>query len=81
QTTYTFSVVVNGDAAIEANETVAVNLSNATGATILDGQGVGTIVNDDYGLSISDATVTEGDSGTVVLTYTVTASSAAPAGG
>ena len=81
QTSYTFSVVVNGDTVIEPSETVVVNLANVTGATIADGQGVGTIVNDDYGLSISDATVTEGDAGTVILTYTVTASSAAPAGG
>lgn len=44
----TVSVTVNGDTANEANETFTVNLSNATGGvSIADGQGVGTIVNDD----------------------------------
>ena len=44
----TFDVVVNGDTKFETNETLNVTLSNPTnGATILDGQGVGTINNDD----------------------------------
>ena len=46
-TTRTISVTVNGDFVIEPNETYAVNLSAATKATIADGHGVGTIVNDD----------------------------------
>jgi uncharacterized repeat protein (TIGR01451 family) len=46
-TTYTFDVQVNGDTTTEANETFFVNLTNASGATIADAQGVGTIVNDD----------------------------------
>jgi len=42
------SVTVNGDTKFEGNETFFVNLSNPTGgATIGDGQGQGTIVNDD----------------------------------
>jgi Zn-dependent metalloprotease len=41
------TVSVVGDTAFEPNEFFNVNLSNATGATILDGLGVGTIVNDD----------------------------------
>jgi hypothetical protein len=46
--TQTISVTINGDTKVEANETFNVALSNATnGATISDGQGVGTIVNDD----------------------------------
>ncbi|HZB42312.1 MAG TPA: ExeM/NucH family extracellular endonuclease, partial [Ilumatobacter sp.] len=45
--TYTFSVVVNGDTTDEPNETVLVNLTNVTGATMGDGQGQGTIQNDD----------------------------------
>lgn len=44
---YTFDVTVNGDATVEANETFYVNVSNITGATFLDGQGLGTINNDD----------------------------------
>jgi predicted extracellular nuclease len=47
QTSYNFDVTVNGDVSFEPNETFFVNLSNVTGATILDGQGVGTISNDD----------------------------------
>lgn len=45
--TYTFSVLVNGDAAAESDETFFVNVTNVTGATVGDGQGQGTIVNDD----------------------------------
>ena len=41
------TVSVVGDTTFEADEFFFANLSNASGATILDGQGVGTIVNDD----------------------------------
>jgi subtilisin-like proprotein convertase family protein len=40
-------VSLNGDAAIEPNETFFVNLTNPAGATISDSQGLGTILNDD----------------------------------
>ena len=43
----TILVPVVGDANAEANETLTVNLSNPSGATVSDGQGVGTITNDD----------------------------------
>jgi len=46
-TTSSFTVLVNGDTTTEPNETFTVNLSNASGATIADAQGLGTIVNDD----------------------------------
>lgn len=46
-TTGTIGVTVNGDTTVEPSETFTVNLSNASGATISDGQGVGTISNDD----------------------------------
>ncbi len=45
--TYTFDVIVNGDTTPEPNETFFVNVTNVTGATVADGQGAGTIVNDD----------------------------------
>ena len=45
--TYTFSVLVNGDTVNEANESFFVNVTNVTGAALVDGQGEGTIVNDD----------------------------------
>jgi hypothetical protein len=47
ETARTISVTVFGDFVIEPNETFAVNLSGPSGATIADGQGTGTIVNDD----------------------------------
>lgn len=47
--TYLFDVTVNGDLKVEPNETFFVNVSNVvgTGVTVADGQGVGTITNDD----------------------------------
>lgn len=45
--TYTFSVSVNGDTTTEPDESFFVNVTNVSGATVTDGQGVGTIVNDD----------------------------------
>jgi hypothetical protein len=51
------SVTINGDTAVEPTETFFVNLSGATnGATISDGQGVGTITNDDVVISKPDLT-------------------------
>ena len=44
---YTFTVIVNGDTTEEPNETFFVNVTNVTGGTVTDGQGQGTIVNDD----------------------------------
>ena len=46
-TTYTFSVLVNGDVDAEPNETFTVNVSNIVGATNSTAQGTGTIINDD----------------------------------
>src|SRR5215471_12592438 len=48
--TYTFDVLVNGDTNIEPNETFFVNVANVTGANMTDGQGQGTILNDDIAL-------------------------------
>ncbi len=82
QQTYILSVVVNGDTAIENDETFFVNVTNVSGATLLDGQGVATIQNDDLPtLSIDDVTLSEGNSGTKLFTFTVSLSAAAPSGG
>ena len=77
-TSKTFSVTLNGDTAVEANEVLAVNLSAPTGATIADAQGLGTLVNDDGPtLSIDNVAVTEGNAGTALMTFTVSLSQAA----
>lgn len=47
QTAKTIAVSLIGDSAVESDETFVVNLSAPSGATLADGQGVGTIVNDD----------------------------------
>ncbi|MDX6574111.1 MAG: large repetitive protein, partial [Blastocatellia bacterium] len=74
-TTFAFDVTVNGDTDIETSETFFVNVSNAAGATVGDGQGQGTIQNDDSpALSMNDVTVTEGNSGTTPATFIVTLS-------
>src|SRR5262249_59035703 len=52
QMTYTFSVMVNGDTNVEPNETFFVNVTNVTGANVADGQGAGTIVNDDFAITL-----------------------------
>ena len=74
----TIAVAVRGDTAVEANETFSVVLGTATRATIADGTGLGTILNDDVPptLTISDAQVTEGDAGTKQMLFTVTLSRA-----
>jgi serine protease len=78
QLTRTFLVTINGDATVEQNETLLVNLSGASGASILDAQAIGTIVNDDGPtLSIADVLIAEGNSGTKVMTLTVKLSQAA----
>jgi YVTN family beta-propeller protein len=46
-TSQTVAVAVNGDTDVEPDETFFVNLSGAVNAEILDGQAVGTIINDD----------------------------------
>jgi uncharacterized repeat protein (TIGR01451 family) len=75
----TVTVSVNGDTTIEPNETFTLDLSNSTNASIFDDQGVGTILNDDFPeLSISDVTVTEGDSGTTNATFMITLSGNTP---
>src|SRR3989442_880054 len=51
-TSQTVIVQVCGDTTFEANETFFVNLSSAMNATISDGQGLGTITNDDVSLMI-----------------------------
>lgn len=79
ETTKTVSVSIVGDTTIEPDETFFVNLSSPTNAVIGDGQGQGTITNDDSlatTISIGDATVVEGNAGTVNAIFTITLSAA-----
>lgn len=77
-TTLSVVVAVKGDTVVEPDETFFVDLSGATGASITDGQGRGTIINDDLpSLAITNASVSEGNSGTVNAVLTVTLSAAA----
>ena len=80
QTSKTFSVTINGDTAVEADESFAVNVSSVVGATVADGAAVGTITNDDAAatpsLSIGDVSISEGNSGTKTATFTVSLSAA-----
>ncbi|MHB8877335.1 MAG: Calx-beta domain-containing protein, partial [Myxococcaceae bacterium] len=77
-TSQTITVSVNGDALDEADETFTVNLSGAANAAILDGQGLGTIVDNDPqpAISINDTSVTEGAAGTTNMVFAVTLSAA-----
>lgn len=67
-------VPVLGDVQYEPAELFTVALSNPVGASIVTGggSGVGTIVDDDAGLSVQGTSGYEGDSGTTDFTFTVT---------
>ena len=79
-TTRTVPVAVRGDTENEPDETFLVDLSGEVGAVLGDGQGRGTILDDDAAplpvLGVGDASVTEGDAGTVNATFTVSLSAA-----
>ena len=62
------------DRLAEPNETFAVNLSAPTNASLTDGQGIGIILDDEPRMSINDVTVTEGNTGAVNATFTVSLS-------
>jgi hypothetical protein len=57
--TYHFAVEVNGDISKEINETFNVNVTNVTGANISDGQGAGTVLNDDGAPSAGQIIISE----------------------
>ncbi len=76
QTSKTLAVAVSADLLDEVNETFFVNLTTPTNATLADGQGRGTIIDDDPqpSLSIADVTLQEGNSGTTDAVFTVSLS-------
>ena len=73
------TVSVIGDTLVEMDETFFLNLSNASKATIADGEAQGKILNDDLpSLSITDVEQSEGDTGTVGFVFTLDLSQASP---
>jgi hypothetical protein len=81
----TVRVLVSGDTAFEPNERFQLELSDAARATIDDSTGIATIDNDDDprppDIHINDLSTQEGDTGTHELTFIVSLTRAAPAGG
>jgi hypothetical protein len=75
-TTQTITVVVNGDRIGEADESFFVNLDSPTVASIADGQGVGTILDDEPRITISDVSLNEGHRGPTNFNFTVSLSAA-----
>ncbi len=73
------SVDIIGDTADENDETFTVTLSSNTNALLLDGQAIGTIIDNDGlpSLAISDQTIEEGNIGTKSAVFEVTLSPAA----
>ena len=77
QGTRQVTVNVVGETLFEGNETFFVNLSNpSAGWSIGDGQGLGTIQNDDAqpAIAIADRSALEGDAGTTAFLFTLTLS-------
>ena len=74
QTTKTVTVPVADDALDEPAETFSLDLDSPTGATIAgDGSALATVADDDLppGISVGDATVTEGATGSVPAEFTI----------
>ncbi|SFK40113.1 cellulase family glycosylhydrolase [Falsiroseomonas stagni] len=77
ETSKVVSVGLVDNATREQAERFLLNLTGATGATIADGQGIATIEDDDIArFSVADASVTEGNAGTRVMTFAVSLSKA-----
>src|SRR5262249_31561030 len=76
ETRKTVTRLVKGDRLGEPNEAFVVNLSSPANATVGDGQGVGTIVDDEPRLSIGDVYRYEGKGRTTLFAFTVTLSAA-----
>jgi len=75
ETSKPVTVLINGDRIAEPTETFAVNLSAPTNATIADGTGAGTILDDEPRISISDVAKAEGRKNHKTLfTFTATLS-------
>jgi PKD repeat protein/DNA/RNA endonuclease G (NUC1) len=78
QTSQSVTIAINGDRLDEIDENLSLNLTSPVNATIADDRGIATIIDNDPvpSLTINDPTITEGDSGTSNLTFTVNLSEA-----
>jgi hypothetical protein len=76
QKSRTFTVAVAGDRLAEASETFAVNFTAPTNASIGDGQGIGTIVDNEPRVSINSVSKSEGNGKTTIFSFTVSLSAA-----
>jgi hypothetical protein len=78
ETSQTISVPIATDSLDEDDEQFGVTLSNVSGAIIIDGSAVGTIVDDDASpqLTIQDVSRSEGQRGNVNFTFNVSLSAA-----
>jgi len=79
-TTQNLIITIVNDTTFEPDETIELGLSSVTGGQLV-GQTTHTYTildNDPIPMSVNDATVTEGDSGTQMLTFTVSLTTAHP---
>jgi hypothetical protein len=76
QTNRSILVPILGDRVPEPDETFAVTLGAATGASVADGRAVVTIRDDEPRVTITDVTKKEGHAGTTLFVFTVTLSAA-----
>ena len=78
ETSKTVSVTVNGDSLDEVNEAFSLNLSNIAGATLVDGEAIATIEDDDAPpeLAVSSPSIEETDGEDTTATVTLTLSQA-----
>ncbi len=76
--TYTVTVNIVGDTMFELDEQFFINLFCSRNASISDGQGIGTILNNDVAptLSINNVSIAEGNAGTTAYTFTASLTNA-----
>jgi photosystem II stability/assembly factor-like uncharacterized protein/subtilisin-like proprotein convertase family protein len=76
-TSQPITILVNGDVNVESNETFVVNLSTPGNATVLDGQGQGTITDDDGVVVLAPTNVLASATAPTSVNITWTASAGA----
>ena len=76
ETSKTVNVTVNGDRRAEANEYFNLNIAGVTNAGIATGSATGLILDNEPRISLNSVSITEGDAGTKLMTFTATLSAA-----